>query len=144
MKLRILAIGLMLFLVVPLVLAQQPVDLKKLTEAKEKGNVLFKSVLKNADMIVFQKSRQHYAHKYWTLKFENGAVFNIEESDVDKNFEDLGHIWWIGKQYVVYYEKTPKKAIIHIELIEEKEKRMENRNQIQDRDKKIKNKDGIK
>ena len=41
MKLRILSIGLMFFLVVSLALVQQPVDLKKVTKAKEKVNFLF-------------------------------------------------------------------------------------------------------
>jgi len=119
MKLRILTIGLMFFLVVPLILAQQPVDSKKLTEAKEKGNFLFESVLKDVDMTTFQKSRQQYAQKYWTLKFENGAVFNIKGLDEEKYFWEAGSIWWIGKKYVVYYEKVGKKTIIHIELNED-------------------------
>lgn len=122
MKLRVLSIGLMFFLVVSLALVQQPVDLKKVTKAKEKGSFLFESVLKNVDMTTFQKSRQQYAQKYWTLKFENGAVFNIKGLDEEKYFWEAGSIWWIGKKYVVYYEKVGKKNIIHVELIEEKEK----------------------
>jgi len=83
--------------------AQQPVNEERLAKAEEMGNVLFESVLKDADMIIFQKSRQQYAKKYWTLKFENGAVFNVYEGSNADTI--LGHVWWIGKRYVVYCEK---------------------------------------
>lgn len=120
MKKIFIIIGLMLFLIIPLALTQEPVDLKKLTEAKKRGTFLFESVLKDVDMTTFQKSRQQYAQKYWTLKFENGAVFNIKGSDEEKYFWEVGSIWWVGKKYVVYYEKVGKKNIIHIELIKKK------------------------
>jgi len=76
---KYLIFSLMLFLVASLALAQQAVDEKRLAKAKEKGNVLFESVLTDANMVMATKKSLgvEIEMKYWTLKFENGAVLSI-------------------------------------------------------------------
>jgi len=96
--------------------AQQPVDKERLAKARAKDNILFESVLMDTDMTITYKSSSGIEKRYWTLKFENGAVLNIYEgpnADVI-----LGHVWWIGKRYVIYRGKPLMGTLeIHIELI---------------------------
>jgi len=96
--------------------AQQLVDKQRLAKARVKDNVLFESVLTDADMAITYKLSSRIEKRYWTLKFENGAVLNIYEgpnADVI-----LGSVWWIGKRYVIYRGKPLMGTLaIHIELI---------------------------
>ena len=113
---KYLIFSFMLGLLFLLASAQQPVDKEQLAKAKAKDNVLFESVLKDADMVIIYKLNSKLEKRFWTLKFENGAVLNIYEGpNADKI---IGSVWWIGKRYVIYRGKPLMGTLaVHIELI---------------------------
>lgn len=99
--------------------AQQAADQKELIKAKEEGNVLFESVLKDADFrhaYWNEPTRSNCHIGYWTLKFENGAVIKSYEFSVGP--EERASVWWIGKQYVVYKKKSKGEWHLRVELME--------------------------
>jgi hypothetical protein len=101
MKTKILILGLLCFLVIPLL-------------AKE--TVVFESVLKDAIFSGGGATLEHIG--WWTLKFENGAVIRVERRTLDFPKDE---IFWIGKKYQVS-KKGFGENNFFVKLIEEGEK----------------------
>lgn len=111
MKTKIFILGLILFLILPL-LAQEKV--KEADLAKEE--VLFTSILKDADFYPFYMQPAGATRPgWWTLKFENGYIIRVYKKNKSDTTEE---IWQTGKKYVAIRNKK-KKKLIEVKLLEE-------------------------
>ena len=98
MRTKILFLGLACLFIFPLI-------------AKEE--VIFESILKDADFHPFTSKIGANNIGWWTLKFENGAVIRVWTGYNTKPKDD---IWWVGKKYTI----TAEGKFLQAKLTEEK------------------------